>query len=61
MRLGDGRPQNSIEIVGVVADAKHASVKDDVPALVYYPRLPERRMAPVAVGLRARQTSMPMR
>jgi predicted permease len=38
-RLGNGNPQNSIEIVGVVADAKHASVKGDVPPLVYYPRL----------------------
>jgi predicted permease len=35
-RIGSG--QNAIEIVGVVADAKHASVKDDVPALMYYPR-----------------------
>jgi predicted permease len=26
------------EIVGVVSDAKHASVKDGVPPLVYYPR-----------------------
>jgi hypothetical protein len=32
-----GGPQG-IEIVGIVADAKHASVKGDVPALVYYPR-----------------------
>ena len=35
-RIGSG--QNAIEIVGVVADAKHASVKGDVPALMYYPR-----------------------
>jgi predicted permease len=35
-RMGSG--QNAIEIVGVVADAKHASVKGDVPALMYYPR-----------------------
>jgi predicted permease len=35
-RIGGG--QNAIEIVGVVADAKHASVKGDVPALMYYPR-----------------------
>ncbi len=38
-RLGNGNPQNAIEIVGVVADAKHASVKGDAPPLVYYPRL----------------------
>jgi putative ABC transport system permease protein len=38
-RLGDGRPQNSVEIVGLVADAKHSSVKGDIPPLVYYPRL----------------------
>ena len=37
-RLGDGRPQNSVEIVGLVADAKHASVKGDVPPLIYLPR-----------------------
>jgi len=37
-RLGNGQPQNSVEIVGVVADAKHASVKGDVPPLVYLPR-----------------------
>jgi hypothetical protein len=37
-RLGDGRPQNSVEIVGVVADAKYASVKGDVPPLVHLPR-----------------------
>ena len=36
-RLAGGVP-GGIEIVGVVADAKHASVKGDVPALVYYPR-----------------------
>ena len=35
-RIGSG--QNAVEIVGVVADAKHASVKDDIPALMYYPR-----------------------
>lgn len=35
-RIGNG--QNAIEIVGVVADAKHSSVKGDVPALIYYPR-----------------------
>jgi predicted permease len=35
-RIGGG--QNAIEIVGVVADAKHSSVKGDVPALMYYPR-----------------------
>jgi predicted permease len=35
-RLGSG--QNAVEIVGLVADAKHASVKGDVPPLVYYPR-----------------------
>jgi predicted permease len=44
-KLGDdpigvriGGAQNWNEIVGVVADAKHASVKDDVPPLVYFPR-----------------------
>jgi len=37
-RLGNGQPQNAIEIVGLVADAKHASVKGDVPPLVYLPR-----------------------
>ena len=31
-RLGNGQPQNAIEIVGLVADAKHASVKGDVRA-----------------------------
>jgi predicted permease len=36
-RLGGGGPGS--EIVGLVADAKHASVKGDVPPLVYYPRL----------------------
>jgi predicted permease len=35
-RIGSG--QNAIEIVGLVADAKHASVKGDVPPLMYYPR-----------------------
>jgi putative ABC transport system permease protein len=40
-RIGGG--QNAIEIVGLVADAKHASVKGDIPALVYYPR---RQQAP---------------
>jgi ABC-type antimicrobial peptide transport system permease subunit len=37
-RIGDGRPQNSMEIVGLVADAKHAAVKGDIPPLVYFPR-----------------------
>jgi ABC-type antimicrobial peptide transport system permease subunit len=37
-RLGGGGPQSSIEIVGLVADAKHASVKGDIPPLVYFPR-----------------------
>jgi predicted permease len=37
-RLGNGDPRNSVEIVGLVADAKHASVKGDVPPLVYLPR-----------------------
>ena len=44
-KLGDdpigvriGGAQNWIEIVGLVADAKHASVKDEVPPLVYFPR-----------------------
>ena len=37
-RLGNGQPQNSVEIVGLVADAKHASVKGDVPPLIYLPR-----------------------
>ena len=35
-RVGGG--QNWMEIVGVVADTKHASVKGDVPPLVYRPR-----------------------
>lgn len=35
-RLGDGR--NGIEIVGVVGDSKHASVKGDEPPIVYFPR-----------------------
>jgi predicted permease len=35
-RMGSG--QNAIEIVGLVADTKHASVKGDIPALMYYPR-----------------------
>ena len=35
-RMGGG--QNAIEIVGVVADAKHGSVKGDIPPLVYFPR-----------------------
>src|SRR5690606_5339342 len=35
-RLASG-PQ-PIEIVGLVADTKHASVKGDVPPLVYFPR-----------------------
>lgn len=37
-RLGDGNPQNAIEIVGVVEDAKLGSVKGDAPPLVYFPR-----------------------
>jgi predicted permease len=37
-RLGNGDPRNAVEIVGLVADAKHASVKGDVPPLVYLPR-----------------------
>jgi predicted permease len=37
-RLGNGDPRNSVEIVGLVADAKHASVKGDVPPLIYLPR-----------------------
>ena len=37
-RLGNGDPRNSVEIVGLVADAKHASVKGDVPPLTYYAR-----------------------
>ena len=32
-----GGPQ-PIEIVGVVGDTKHASVRDDIPPLVYFPR-----------------------
>ena len=43
--LGDGAVGSrlvngpmSIEIVGLVADTKHASVKDDIPPLVYFPR-----------------------
>jgi predicted permease len=36
-RIGGG-PQGWIEIVGLVADAKHASVKGDIPPLVYLPR-----------------------
>jgi len=36
-RLGAG-PGNAIEIVGLVADAKHASVKENDPPLVYFPR-----------------------
>jgi predicted permease len=35
-RIGGG--QNWVEIVGIVADTKHASVKGDVPPLVYRPR-----------------------
>jgi predicted permease len=35
-RIGGGQQWN--EIVGVVADAKHASVKGEVPPLVYFPR-----------------------
>ena len=37
-RLGFGGPQYPFEIVGTVTDAKHASVKGDVPPLVYFPR-----------------------
>jgi predicted permease len=39
-RVGIGQQATSFpfEIVGIVADAKHASVKSDVPALVYMPR-----------------------
>jgi predicted permease len=38
-RLGLGRTASyDIEIVGVVADAKHASVKGAAPALIYFPR-----------------------
>jgi predicted permease len=43
-RLQDGegavgtRLRGGLEIVGIVADAKHASVKGDVPPLVYFPR-----------------------
>jgi hypothetical protein len=37
-RLGNGDPRNSVEIVGLVADAKHASVKGVVPPVVYLPR-----------------------
>jgi predicted permease len=33
-----GGPPNFTEIVGLVADAKHASVKGEVPPLVYYAR-----------------------
>jgi predicted permease len=36
VRIGGVQQWN--EIVGVVADAKHASVKGDVPPLVYFPR-----------------------
>jgi predicted permease len=44
-RLEFGRTTNyGIEIVGVVADAKHASVKGAAPALIYFPR---RQMAGV--------------
>ena len=32
------RLNGGLEIVGLVADAKHASVKGDVPPLVYFPR-----------------------
>ena len=32
------RLNRGLEIVGLVADAKHASVKGDVPPLVYFPR-----------------------
>jgi predicted permease len=37
VRIGGGQ-QGWIEIVGLVADAKHASVKGDVPPLVYFAR-----------------------
>jgi predicted permease len=40
--LGDAavgtRLRGNLEIVGLVADTKHSSVKGDVPPLVYYPR-----------------------
>jgi putative ABC transport system permease protein len=37
-RVGGGGTVYPIEIVGVVADAKHASVKGETPALIYLPR-----------------------
>ena len=38
-RVGFGRSTNyPIEIVGVVADARHASVKGEPPPLIYFPR-----------------------
>jgi predicted permease len=48
-RLGFGRTTTyPIEIVGVVADSKHASVKGETPPLVYFPR---RQMAGVFQSL----------
>ena len=48
-RLGFGRTASyPIEIVGVVADAKHASVKGETPPVVYFPR---RQMAGVFQSL----------
>ena len=48
-RLGFGRTTNyPIEIVGVVADAKHASVKGETPPVIYFPR---RQMAGVFQSL----------
>jgi predicted permease len=38
-RIGFGKSTNyPMEIVGVVADARHASVKGDMPPLIYFPR-----------------------
>ena len=48
-RLGFGRTTSyPMEIVGVVADAKHASVKGETPPMVYFPR---RQMAGVFQSL----------
>ncbi len=48
-RLGFGRTTTyQIEIVGVVADARHAAVKGDPPPLIYFPR---RQMAGVFQAL----------
>jgi predicted permease len=48
-RLGFGRTANyPIEIVGVVADARHAAVKGEPPPLIYFPR---RQMAGVFQAL----------